>query len=332
MTIKYQRHSIFTKLILICAVIAAVYIGQVVFFPRPIPNKTFRLIIEKNQSLSYLATDLQSNHIIPNRQVFLILLRVLGRDKKVTAGLYILKDSMSTWDLVARITNGHPDQISITILDGWSFKELKQYIDGIPEIKHLSTNLTEEELKNILKIDTPNLEGVFYPETYFIAPQQTDLEVYQQAYKFMQLRLHTLYLARTTNSYYINSYQLLIMASLIQKETASVPDMQLVSTVFNNRLKQGMKLQDDPAVFYGLHHPERVTRKDFQIDTPYNTYLHFGLPPTPICIPSEKALAAAAQPLNKPELLYFLAIGGGKTKFSTSYHEHRGLINHYLDK
>ena len=103
-------------------------------------------------------------------------------------------------------------------------------------------------------------------------------------------------------------YELLILASLIIKETGKLDDMYLVSTVFNNRLRIGMKLQNDPAVFYGLKYKSKIVRQDFKINTPYNTYIHTGLPPTPICIPSLNAIKSAAQPLNKENIYYFIAI------------------------
>lgn len=332
MAVPIKRSNLFTKVILVGFIIIAIYIGQVVFFPHRIPNKEFQLIVDKNQSMRVLAANLETNNIISNQRAFLIVLRILGRDRKVTAGLYNLKNSMSLWDIVSRITNGHPDQISVTFLDGWRFSQIKSYVDGLQNIKHLGASLTQEQLKAVLKIQSPNLEGVFYPSTYFVAPNQTDLEIYQNAYKLMQTKLAALYATRSTSTSYTNPYQMLILASLIQKETDNKEDMRLVSTVFNNRLHIGMKLQDDPAVFYGLHNQEHITHKDFQIDTEYNTYLHIGLPPTPICTPSESALIAASQPLNKPDLLYFVAVGGGKTRFSSSYHEHKNLVNEYLKK
>jgi UPF0755 protein len=150
----------------------------------------------------------------------------------------------------------------------------------------------------------------------------------------MQGKLSKLYLSKSATAKYTSPYQLLIMASLIYKETARVEDMYLVSTVFNNRLHRGMKLQDDPSVFYGLRYRKdgKVTRSDFQIDTPYNTYLRLGLPPTPICTPSDMALKAASQPLDRPELTYFVAIGKGKTQFSATYDQHIVAVNKYLKK
>lgn len=331
----HKKTNIFIKLILLVFVICSIYIGNVVFFPASIPQENYQLIIDKQVSIRVLAHDLEAKGIIKNARVFLFLLRIRRDDKKITAGLYILKQPISTWRLIARITNGHPDQLSVTLIDGWSIGQIRDYINNLENIRHITKTMSNDELRNALKIDAPSLEGIFFPSTYFVAPNQTDLEIYQVAYRTLQSKLVKLYTSKSPNAYYTSPYQMLIMASLIQKETSRLDDMYLVSTVFNNRLKRGMKLQDDPAVFYGLLHGRsdgKVTRSDFQIDTPYNTYLREGLPPTPICTPSYAALVAASQPQNKPELLYFVAIGSGKTRFSTTYDEHLDAVNKYLKK
>lgn len=329
-----KKTNIFIKLILLVFVISAFYIGDVVFFPASIPQENYQLIVDKQVSVKVLAADMQAKGIIKNAKVFLFLLRIMRDDRKITAGLYILKQPISTWRLIARLTNGHPDQLSVTIIDGWNVKQLRAYINSLENIRHITLNMSDDELRNSLKITAPSLEGIFYPSTYFVAPNQTDLEIYQQSYRTLQSKLAKLYSARSTAAFYTTPYQMLIMASLIQKETSRIDDMYLVSTVFNNRLRKGMKLQDDPAVFYGLRDRAggKVTRSDFQIDTPYNTYLRFGLPPTPICTPSDAALRAASQPLDRPDLLYFVAIGSGKTQFSQTYTEHISAVNKYLKK
>lgn len=329
---KHQKTNITVKIMIALFLFIAVYIGDTVFFPANIPVANYQLVIDHNEDMRKLATSLQDQYIIKSRRAFLLMLRLMHADRKVTAGLYIIKEPISTWGLIQRITNGHPDQISITILDGWTIDDLRNYINNLSDVHHLSIKMTNDELKNALKITEPSMEGMFYPDTYFIAPNQTDLEIYQQAYRLMQEKLSTLYNSKESNTVYHSEYQLLIMASLIQKETSKLSDMYLVSTVFNNRLRTGMKLQDDPAVFYGLHDQKRITRKDFEIDTAYNTYIHEGLPPTPICIPSFAALSAASKPLNQPNLFYFVATGGGNTTFSSTYNEHLHAVNHYVKK
>lgn len=321
-----------SKIILVSFIVFAFYFGNLLFFPHTIPNGSYTLIVDKNETITGIANDLESNSIIPDARALKVLLRLWGKDRKVAAGMYILKGSMSTWGIADRITNGHPDQISVTIIDGWSIEQLRAYINKLDNIQHITNGYSDKQLQDSLKINWPNLEGAFYPSTYFVAPNQTDLEIYQQAHRLLLNKLDQFYNTRTENTVYTGPYQLLVMASLIQKETGRLDDMYMVSAVFNNRIRKGMKLQDDPAVFYGLKNQEKVTRKDFQIDTPYNTYLRFGLPPTPICIPSDNALLAASKPLDNNEILYFVAIGSGKTKFSKTYDEHKTAVGKYLKK
>lgn len=333
MIFNLKRTSLLSKVFLLGFIIIAFYIGYVIFFPHHLPSKRFQLIVNKDQNIPQLAVSLEENHIISSKNAFLVLLRLLQKDKKIMAGLYNLDKSYSIWGLIRRITNGKPDKISITIIEGWTFEQLKEYIDELDNIQHLSLKMSEKDLKGFLKIDAPNLEGLFFPSTYYIAPNQTDFEIYHNAHKLMQNKINSLFESRTIDSHYKNPYQMLIMASLIQKETAIPSDMYLISTVFNNRLRVGMKLQDDPAVFYGASHSKgKPTRKIFSIDTPYNTYLRYGLPPTPIAIPSENALKAASQPLDKPNIFFFVAVGAGKTKFSKTYHEHSVAVNKYVRK
>lgn len=327
-----QKFKIIRKVFMVLTVFFAVYIGNIVFFPRVLPNKTYQITVNKDQNIRVLAKSLEENKIIRDRHIFLWILRMMGDDRKIAAGLYVLHDNVSMWDIISRLTSGHPDQISITIIDGLRFSQIKAYIDGVNSIKHITQNMTEEQLKDLLKISEPSLEGLLYPSTYFFAPGQSDLEVYQAAYKLMQVKLNSIYAQRESYVHFTTPYQMLVLASLIQKETNSPKDMLQISTVFNNRLGIGMRLQDDPAVFYGLHNIEKIDRKDFAIDTPYNTYLHSGLPPTPICIPSESAIIAASKPLNDSKLLYFVAVGKGETKFTPNFTQHKKMIKKYLKK
>ncbi len=327
---NYPKFKLLYKFILIIITLLFIYIGNIIFFPHQLSSKTYNLIINKHQNIRSVVNNLYINKIINNKYLFIGLLKLLKKDRKVTAGLYTLKSPISLWDLIKRITSGNPDQISITILDSWTFEELKHYIDSLQGIKHITINQSESDIKSLLKINHKNLEGLFYPDTYFIAPNQTDLEIYQHAYNKMQQVIESIFNNKNKYAVIKTPYELLILASLIIKETGKLNDMYLISSVFNNRLRTGMKLQNDPAVFYGLKHKSKIVRQDFKINTPYNTYLNEGLPPTPICIPSINAIKSAAQPLNNPNIYYFIAIGNGKTKFSENYQEHKNAIDKYL--
>lgn len=331
---QVQQPFSITKLILFLVVIVIIYLGYLVYYPNKLPgNAPYQLIIDKNESIRSVAKKLDESGIVSSPRLMVALTRLMDKDKKVTAGLYLIKQPMSLLELIRRITNGKPDEISIKILEGWNFRQIRAYLNQQPHLLHMTESMTEDQIRDALKIPYSRMEGLLYPSTYFIAPNQPDLEVMRISYRLMQNKLADLWVNKNKNATnYQDPYQLLVMASLIQKETSDKDDMYQISTVFNNRLRTNMRLQDDPAVFYGLNNKATITRADFKIDTPYNTYLHNGLPPTPICTPSQSALAAAANPGDDYKLLYFVAIGNGKTKFSYTYDEHSQAVNQYLKK
>lgn len=341
-SILNKQVKLIFKIILIGIVVGVFSLGKIVFFPHELPKSNYELLINKEESLNGIAKGLKRDGLISSQRIFLHLLRILNKDRKVTAGLYILKSPISMWDLIKRISSGKPDEISITLIDGWTVDDIRNYVDGLPYVRHLTQNLSNNELKHELKISWPSLEGAFYPSTYYIAPNETDLEIYKNAHAIMRSKLESVYAKRNLELNVDNPYELLILASLVEKETAKPQDMQIISTVFNNRLRIGMRLQTDPAVFYGLtdkglrdkklRGKEKITRADYKIDTKYNTYLHAGLPPTPICSPSLTALEAAANPSNDKNVLYFVAVGLGKTRFSESFSVHSRLVAKYLKR
>lgn len=329
---KKQPRNRFVQVILILFILIASYLGYEVFYPHKIPNNRYQLIIAKGDSLHKVARKLQAAGIIRYPRFFVGLTRLTGKDTKVTAGMYILAKPMSLIDVVDRLTNGKPDEIGITILEGWNFRQVRNVLAAESQILHLTESMTDAQIRGKLKINYPSMEGLIYPSTYFIAPNQSDLEIMQNGYKLLQDKLAQVWSQRNSRALVKSPYELLTLASLIQKETNNNDDMLQIATVFNNRLRIGMRLQDDPAVFYGLNNKDKITRADFAIDTPYNTYLHSGLTPTPICMPSLIALKAAANPTAESGVLYFVAIGKGKTKFSATYEEHSQAVNKYLKK
>lgn len=323
---------VIVKVGLIVFIWLVIYWGYAVFYPRKLPEP-YRLAIQPQEPIIKLAYRLQRDGIISSPRLFVVVARLMRRDRQIIAGLYILKHSFSLVELVTRLSNGKPDAISITLLEGWNFNQVRQHLNAEANLNHLTLSMSEAQILATLKIAYPRMEGWLYPATYFIAPQQSDLEVMQLAYKTMQVKLAKAWASKNSHANnYHDPYQLLIMASLIQKETNDQHDMYQIASVFNNRMRLNMRLQDDPAVFYGLANRNKITRADFQLDTPYNTYLHAGLPPTPICLPSQAALLAASSPESDDKLLYFIAIGSGKSKFSYSYQEHRAAVAKYLKK
>ena len=149
MSSKKLTTKLWVKIILVIFIFLSFNIGYMVFFPRKIPDN-YQLVIDKNETIFAISEDLSKHNIIKGKLLFRMVLRLLGKDRNVVAGLYFLKNSVSIWSLVSRLTNGKPDQISITLLDGWSFFQIKNYIDELQNIQHLTINYSEEELNNIV--------------------------------------------------------------------------------------------------------------------------------------------------------------------------------------
>lgn len=329
---KARKSSGFGKLLLVFLVLSllfAFYAYESVFAKR---ERNYKLFIKKGDSVSAIANRLESAGVISNQLIFKALIKYTADDTKIAVGIYELKGKLSLYEIVNKITYGSPDMISVTLLDGWNLKQIRAALNKNPMLTHLTESMTNEQIAESMNIDYPKLEGLIYPSTYFVAPYQSDLDVLNMAYSTMQDKLGSIWSNRESGLIYTTPYEMLTMASLVQKEVSESQDMVVVATVFNNRLAINMKLQDDPAVFYGLENKDVITRADFKIDTPYNTYLHSGLPPTPICSPGENALYAAAHPNANKQLLYFIATKEGKTIYTTNYADHSKAVKQYLRK
>ena len=187
-------------------------------------------------------------------------------------------------EILNRLADGHPDEASLTVIEGWTFRQFRQAIDRNPDIKHSAKGWSDEEIMQRLGFGDAKPEGLFFPSTYLFSPDTEDVELYRQAFGAMQQRLEAAWAARKPELPYRTPYELLIMASLIEKETGQDADRPMVAGVFVNRLKQGMRLQTDPSVIYGMGslYQGKIGKADLRRDTPYNTYTRAGLTPTPI--------------------------------------------------
>ena len=190
--------------------------------------------------------------------------------------------------------------------------------------------MSDEQLRQELGIDALHLEGQFFPDTYLFAKKSSDLEVLRRAHRTLKKELEKSWNDRNTGVPARNPYQLLIFASLVEKETGKAEDRSKIASVFVNRLRQGMRLQTDPSVIYGLgeRFDGNLHKADLLTDTPYNTYTRAGLPPSPIAMPGRAALRAAAHPA-VTDYLYFVARGDGSSEFSRSLDEHNRAVVRY---
>jgi len=322
-----------SRLLLLAVLAALSWLAWVVFIPADLPQSPYKLTIGPNRTLRQVAHALADEGVIHNRNVMVLLGRAQGMDRKIKAGLYQFNSAASMWEIVQRLADGHPDEASLTVIEGWNFHQLRQAVERSPDLKHDGAGLSDEQLLQQLGLNGIPAEGLFFPSTYLFTPGSSDMDLYRRAYNIMQQKLEAAWTARKAGLPYHTPYELLIMASLVEKETSLDADRPLVAAVFVNRLNSGMRLQTDPSVIYGMGtgYHGNISKADLRRDTPYNTYTRNGLTPTPIALPGEAALQAAANPANA-KVLYFVAKGDGSSYFSETLEQHNQAVRKYILK
>ena len=220
--------------------------------------------------------------------------------------------------------------VNFRIADGMPLWELRKAVTALPDIEIKTAGMSDMQLRSVLGIQEPHLEGVFAPETYSFRTGLTDIDVYRAAYREQMRILNDEWEKKSPLAAVKTKYEALILASIIEKETSMRADRALVSSVFNNRLRLRMPLQTDPTIIYGIGESfdGNLKRRDLQQPGPYNTYLNAGLPPTPISMPSAASIHAALNPQDT-KFLYFVARGDGTTHFSKTLTEHNRAVEKY---
>ena len=303
------------------------------FFTKPlIANQAeSSIIIKAGSSLNSIAEQLQQQGFLDHPLFFVSLALFLHDEHVLRAGEYGITPGMTAPQLLFNMAKGKVILHKLTLVDGWTFKDFRRILDENAFLEHTTATMTDAEILKALSSTKKSPEGLFYSETYLFTRGDADLKILQMAYKKMQESLSFQWKARAKDLPYLNSYQALIVASIIEKETANLSDRARVSGVIMRRLNKGMRLQIDATVYYGLNEPQtyKLTKLDLQKDTPYNTYLHSALPPAPICMPSEESIYAALHPDNGNSL-YYVARGDGTSEFSATYAKHQTAITQYL--
>lgn len=250
-------------------------------------------------------------------------------------GEYALTEGMTAQDLLDTLVSGKTVSYKVQFIEGWTFKQLREAIRKHPNIEQTLENVPDAELMQALKLGDGKAfyEGQFFPDTYQFPNKAKDADILKQAYGQLQANLQKAWDARDPDIILKTPYELLILASIIEKETGVGSERDKVSGVFHRRLKKGMLLQTDPTVIYGMGDKYQGTllRKHLKTDTPYNTYTRKGLPPTPIALPSLASLMAAGQP-DDGTALYFMANGTGGHTFSDTYKAHQKAVKAYWSK
>jgi UPF0755 protein len=219
---------------------------------------------------------------------------------------------------------------SVTLVEGWTFRQFRAALLKAEHLKPESQNLSEAAI--MAQLGRPGMapEGRFFPDTYTYAKGSSDMALLLRSMHAMDKKLDQAWAQRSPKAAVQTPEQALILASIVEKETGRASDRPLISAVFNNRLRIGMRLQTDPTVIYGLGSAfdGNLRKVDLVTDTPWNTYTRNGLPPTAIAMPGKASLLAAVQPAMS-NALYFVAKGDGTSHFSASYEEHNRAVNKY---
>lgn len=298
---------------------------------RPLPISSPVVIeVQPGQSLARVASDLAARGLLTEPQLLTLWGRLTGDAQRLHVGEYRLEPGLDARGLVARLASGQVLRRSLTLLEGWRFSEVRAALARAPRLAHTIDDLPDAEI--MARLGAPGLspEGQFFPDTYAYVAGSTDFELLRRAHARMQSVLADAWAHRAPDLSLTSPQQALILASLVEKETGVAADRARIAGVFERRLARGMRLQTDPSVIYGLGDAfdGNLTRRDLRAPTPWNTYVHAGLPPTPIALPGRDAIDAAVWPA-VGDALYFVARGDGTSEFSATLEEHRAAVRRF---
>jgi len=296
-------------------------------------SESVEFTIAPGSSIAQIAYQLERDSIISDASRFRWMVKLDGGDTNIKTGEYELKQGMTPKDLLLLFVSGKVKQYAFTIVEGWSFKQLLEALVGNSHIQHTLKGKSEADVMTALGYEGQHYEGRFLPDTYHFPSGSTDVAFLKRAYQSMVKVLEEEWEMREKDLPYKNSYDALIMASIVEKETAIASERKEIAGVFVRRLEKRMRLQTDPTVIYGMgdEYQGNLRKKDLIKDTPYNTYRRKGMPPTPIALPGRAAINAALHPA-KTNALYFVAKGDGSHYFSETAKEHNKAVRKYQIK
>jgi UPF0755 protein len=298
--------------------------------PLPLPEQPFAFTVPPGMTLRAVARELTAAGVLPADWTLIALARLQRADRTIKAGNYELPAGTTLKGLLAKLTHGDVTQVSFTIVEGWTSRDLRAALRLEPDVAKTVLDLADADLMRAIGASENEAEGWFFPDTYFFAAGATDASLLKRAHRTMRERLEASWATRASGLPLNSPYEALVLASIVEKETGRVSDRPLIASVLENRLQHGMRLQADPTVIYGMadRFDGNLTRRDLDTDTAYNTYLRDGLPPTPIALPSQASIDAVLHPPPTP-YLYFVSRGDGSSEFSASLPEHNRAVAKY---
>ena len=308
---------------------AASFAWRALNTPLAIPADGTWLEVEGGASLRRVATQLGERGVLRHPWLLTAYARGTRVATKVRAGEYQIPAGTTPISLLSKLIAGQVFLHQLTIVEGWRFIDLLQALRADPAI--VGSSLDGAHIMEALGAPGVHPEGQFFPDTYSFPKGTPEMDVLRQAHQALVTHLEAAWQSRSPDTALKSPYEALVLASIVEKETGKASDRPMVSSVFVNRLRLGMRLQTDPTVIYGMgdEYTGSLRRRDLQADTPWNTYTRSGLPPTPIAMPGLAALQAAMNPASS-NMLYFVARGDGSSHFSRTLDEHNAAVNKYI--
>ena len=333
---SFRKAKIISALIAIIFLIIVITVGLIchhtLLSPLPI-TQSITVKVYPQTGIEALAEQLESRGLIQFPAIFIQTARLTNKAARLRYGEYRVHPGQSAWQLLNQIIMGE-DLVKhrIIFIEGWTFERMKTALFQNPNLRHTFARKCNSEIMRELDVPYSHPEGLFFPDTYQFVWGNTDIDILKQAYDNMQIFLNEQWSQRAKKLPYKNVYQALIVASLIEKETAIPKERSMIAAVILRRLQMRMRLQIDPTVLFGLKksYGSPITKQDLKQKTPYNTYVIYGLPPTPIDMPSGASIIAALHPANI-KALYYVSRGDGTHQFSVNYRAHLAAVNRYQE-
>lgn len=330
----FKSVSIVFCLVVVLAVACSAYAWR--WLHQPITEvQSGRFEVVRGSSVMGIAANLQQAGWLRHPRLWAAWARYQQVSNKIKAGEYALTPGMTPQQLLDLFTSGKVILRSVTIVEGSTFAELRRALASRADITHMTANLSDRDVMRLLGMQEVHPEAQFFPDTYQFAKGSSDIDLLRMAQQRMQRELAAAWQARDAELLLASPYEALILASIVEKETALASERPMIAGVFIERLARGMRLQTDPTIIYGLGQSfdGNLRKADLLHDSPYNTYTRTGLPPTPICLPGTAALRAAVNP-RRTGALFFVATGkgDGSHHFSRNLNEHNVAVRSYLNK
>jgi UPF0755 protein len=291
------------------------------------PGKAIRLDIASGMSAWEISQALEKNQIITDAPMFMTIALITKKARNLQAGTYVFEGRHYPLEIMDTLYKGRSLKYRITIPEGYDIYEIDKALStmGMIARDEFIKIAGTKDTARFFSLNAPNMEGFMYPDTYLLGPHMTSREIIARMYRRFR-QIYTPEMRQRARKVGLTDLEVITLASIIEKEAISPAEKPIISSVFHNRLRQGMKLQSDPTAIYGIKGFRRdITPEDLKRDTPYNTYLYKGLPLGPICNPGKDSLMAALWP-TETRHLYFVSKGDGHHFFSTSFKEHNEAI------